>query len=217
MKKVFSQFLLKGAVVGIIIFILPLWVLISALILITSGWPIIFAQKRVGINGKVFTLYKFRTMAKGAHKLQKHYSNQNQADGPVFKIYDDPRFTKVGKFLSHTGLDELPQLYNILRGDIAIIGPRPLPVTEAKKLKSWQRERQVITPGIISPWILDGYHSRSFNEWMRSDLDYIKNRSLSYDVYLFLRSTFLIIKLLIKETSALFFTLINKATHQKHG
>lgn len=204
MKKMLSQLILHALIIVIFIIVIPLLLLISLIIITFNGWPVIYAQKRIGKNERVFTLYKFRTMIKGAHKLQSRYSRQNQADGPVFKIYDDPRFTRIGKFLSHTGLDELPQLYNILLGDIAMIGPRPLPVVEAQKLKSWQRKRHTIKPGIISPWVLNGYHSKSFTEWMQSDLEYINHKSLSYDIGIAIRSVWLMIQLMLKETRKLF-------------
>jgi len=178
----------------------PMIIGIGLIVWLTSGFPVIFRQKRVGKNGKPFTMYKFRTMVVGAEKLKIKYSIYNEASGPAFKIRDDPRFTGVGKFLSHTGLDELPQLYNVLAGDMALFGPRPLPVAEEKKLKPWQRKRENIFPGIISPWILDGYHKNSFDAWMKSDISYIQNKSFSYDTGLFFQSfTFL---------SKLFFTTV---------
>ncbi|MCX8009369.1 MAG: sugar transferase [Patescibacteria group bacterium] len=106
------------------------------------------------------------------HLSKKH----NEADGPVFKIHNDPRLTKFGAFLYHTGLDEIPQLFNVLFGTMAIIGPRPLPVEEARKLKPWQKQRECVLPGIISPWILDGYHKNTFNEWMESNIEYTQKQ-----------------------------------------
>mgnify|MGYP001606226757 CR=1 FL=1 len=130
---------------------LPVQAATAVVILCSVGWPVIFAQQRVGKNGKRFMMYKFRTMVNGADMQQKLYQRQNESVGPVFKIHNDPRFTLIGKILSHTGFDELPQLFNVLRGDMALIGPRPLPVSEAKKLKPWMHARQQIRPGIISP------------------------------------------------------------------
>lgn len=178
---------------------LPVQLMIGISIYLTSGSPIIYRQKRIGRGNKEFTLYKFRTMVPNAEKLKFQYLAHNEAKGPIFKIHNDPRFTPVGKFLSHTGLDELPQLYNILRGDMSFIGPRPLPVQEAAKLKPWQKNRHDIKPGIISPWVLDGYHSKTFDEWMKSDIEYIKNKSILYDISLSIRTMILIIKLLLRE------------------
>jgi lipopolysaccharide/colanic/teichoic acid biosynthesis glycosyltransferase len=131
---------------------LPIQALIFICILLTSGPPVLFLQRRMGKNKKTFVLYKFRTMMVGSENKQKEYRPLNEANGPVFKIRNDPRYTPFGKFLSHTGLDELPQLFNILHGDMALFGPRPLPVYEAKRLLLWQQQRHSIQPGIISPW-----------------------------------------------------------------
>lgn len=178
---------------------LPIQLVISVCVLLTSGFPILFLQKRTGKNGKTFTLYKFRTMIVGSEHEQQRYARLNEANGPVFKIRNDPRYTIFGRFLSHTGLDELPQLINIIDGDMALFGPRPLPVYEAKKLLPWQRERHTIKPGILSPWVLDGYHKKRFDDWMRSDLTYVRNKSFVYDLKLFVRSVFFMLRLLYQE------------------
>lgn len=177
----------------------PILFVVAVIIVITTGFPVLFRQKRIGKNGKPFIMHKFRTMRLGAEKEQATLSNRNQANGPVFKIKDDPRFTKVGKFLAHTGLDELPQLYNVLAGDMALIGPRPLPVEEAGKLKSWQKERQNIKPGIISPWILEGYHKQTFDAWMKSDIAYSKKKSFAYDLVLTGRTLVFMAGLFVRE------------------
>ena len=165
----------------------PISVFIGLVIVLSCGFPVIFRQQRTGKDGKPFVMYKFRTMISGAETMQKKLQHLNKAHGPVFKMYNDPRYTCFGKFLAHTGLDELPQLYNILRGDMALLGPRPLPVAEAAKLSSWQKAREHIKPGIFSPWILEGYHQTTFNSWMRSDIAYIKKKSFWYDLRLFFR------------------------------
>jgi len=173
---------------GIICFVTPLVIVISVVIFLLSGFPVIFSQKRVGVDGNIFTMYKFRTMRNGAERQQKKLRTKNEAAAPAFKIRNDPRFTPIGRWLSHTGLDELPQLFNVLIGDMALIGPRPLPVYEAEKLKPWQQKRHSIKPGIISPWILDGYHKKTFDEWMKSDLAYVQTKSFSGDIRIFARS-----------------------------
>ncbi len=180
---------------------MPIIVIIALAIGMSSGLPVFYRQKRVGENRKSFTMYKFRTMVKGAEALQKKYARQNEANGPVFKISDDPRFTRLGKFLSHTGLDELPQLINVIRGEMALFGPRPLPVSEAKHLKPWMQRRHDIKPGIISPWIFEGYHSRPFDEWMKSDIAYAKNKSLWYDLGLSGKAVVFVMRLFIREIS----------------
>jgi len=120
---------------------LPLQLIIALLLVILSGWPILFFQKRVGKDGKIFIMYKFRTMNVGSEEQQKKLQKLNEADGPAFKIHDDPRFTKIGKFLAHTALDELPQLINVIKGEMSFVGPRPLPVEEAKKVpKKYEKE-----------------------------------------------------------------------------
>lgn len=183
-------------IVCVFIISLPILLAIAVLVGIFSGFPIIFSQKRTGLNGIPFTMYKFRTMIIGAEKLQTKYKKLNIAGGPAFKIPDDPRFTKFGKILSHTGLDELPQLYNVLIGEMALFGPRPLPIPEAAKLNSWQKVRQKIKPGIISPWILNGYHKNTFENWMKSDIEYVKNKSLETDVQLFGRTVIYMARLI---------------------
>ena len=186
-------------IVLLFILTLPVQLLIGFLICLVTGLPIFYLQARIGLRGKRFTLIKFRTMEVGADVLQKKYQHMNTASGPAFKIHDDPRFTPIGRFLSHTGLDELPQLYNVLRGEMALIGPRPLPVSEAKLLKPWMRKRQDVLPGIISPWILDGYHKRTFTQWMKSDIEYIREKRFITDVRLALRAAYFILRLLSKE------------------
>lgn len=138
-------------------------------------------------------------MRRGAEKEQKTLVPQNEANGPVFKIFNDPRHTVIGKILAHTGLDELPQLYNVLRGDMALFGPRPLPVSEEAKLKVWQKKRHAIKPGIISPWVLNGYHTQPFDVWIKSDIAYIKAKNWSYDAKLALRTLKLLIRLIKRE------------------
>jgi len=139
-------------------------------------------------------------MRRGAESEQKLLRRRNEATGPVFKIHNDPRFTVIGKFLSHTGLDELPQLWNVLKGEMAIVGPRPLPVFEVKHLTEWQKKRHDIKPGIISPWIVEGYHRNTFDTWMKSDLAYIQKKSFWYDLGLFYRAVGLFVTLLSCET-----------------
>ena len=178
---------------------LPLCLVICLAIVCVSGFPIFFLQKRIGYKGKVFTMYKFRTMNIDSEKLQAKYKTKNEANGPVFKIYNDPRFTGVGKFLSHTGLDELPQLWNILLGNMALFGPRPLPVSESRKLLEWQKKRYEVKPGIISPWVLQGYHRQTFDEWMKNDCQYVQKKNMWYDAKLFFASCVFMLKLLFRE------------------
>ncbi|MCH7730066.1 sugar transferase [Patescibacteria group bacterium] len=172
----------------------PILIVISIMIKLTSKGPVFFTQKRVGKDGRVFTFIKFRTMVLGAERLKWRYRHLNEADGPVFKIKDDPRFTNVGKFLARTGLDELPQLINVLKGDMSLVGPRPLPVPEAKKLTPSQKERELVKPGITSNWVVKGAHNLSFDEWMRLDIDYVENGSLFVDLKVLVLTATLILK-----------------------
>lgn len=183
----------------LVVIALPIIGVVAILIALFDGFPVLYRQRRIGLDGKPFTMYKFRTMVRGAEKLRKTYARMNEADGPVFKIRDDPRFTGFGKFLSHTGLDELPQIINVMRGEMALIGPRPLPIAEAARLAPWMHKRHAIKPGIISPWIFEGYHSRPFDEWMESDIRYTKEKSLWYDFLLFGRSVDFVGKLFVRE------------------
>lgn len=190
--------------VVLIILLLPVYLILSVLIYLFSGWPVFYVQKRVGLEGRVFKIYKFRTMVNGAEVKQKDLRKINEVDGPVFKIRNDPRLTGIGKFLSHSGLDELPQFFNVLKGDMNLIGPRPLPVSEAEKIgKKYKSKREKVRPGILSPWILNGYHRLPFDEWMKSDISYIKKKSLIYDLRISFRSIFFFFRLIletIKET-----------------
>lgn len=139
-------------------------------------------------------------MVKEAEKLKDKYRHLNEVDGPVFKIKNDPRFTRVGKFLSHTGLDELPQLINILKEEMSFVGPRPLPVDEEAKITPKQGTlRQSVRPGLVSSWLTKGAHDLTFAQWIQSDCDDIKNSSLKYDLRILFTSIFLDYKLVIRE------------------
>ncbi|MBU1089063.1 sugar transferase [Patescibacteria group bacterium] len=191
---------IRWLILLLIVLLLPFFLFLSLLIIVFSGWPIFFVQKRMGKDGKVFKIYKFRTMRKGSEKEKKKYLKLNEVDWPVFKIRNDPRFTRIGKFLSHTGLDELPQLVNVLKGEMAIVGPRPLPVDEEKEIAGVYREaRRSVLPGIISSWILSGYHLMSFDSWMKLDMEYVKKKSFVGDVVLLIRGVGLLVRLLWRE------------------
>lgn len=147
-------------------------------------------------------MFKLRTMRLGADKEKDKYLNLNEADGPVFKIKDDPRFTKVGKIFAHTGIDELPQLINVLRGEMSLVGPRPLPVEEEKKIPpSWRETRRSVKPGIISSWAVGGAHRLRFNQWMELDIKDIRNKSLIYDAIIIVKG----LRLLIANVSNIVF------------
>ena len=181
--------------VFVLLISLPLMAVIALLGKLTSKGPVIFEQKRVGKNGEVFIMYKLRTMYVGAEKDRKKYKKLNESDGPVFKIKDDPRFVGIGRFLARTGLDELPQIINILKGEMSFVGPRPLPVYEYEKLKPWQKKRQQVLPGVTSSWVINGKHKISFDKWMKSDLEYVKNKSFIGDLRIVWKTIVLIVRL----------------------
>ena len=185
------------ALVGIIL-LSPLILFLSVLIKLTSKGPVFFKQKRVGKDGKVFTLIKFRTMRLGAEREQRHLQFVNEADGPVFKIFNDPRYTKFGKILARTGFDELPQLINVLRGEMSLVGPRPLPVYEAKKLSKSQKVRELVKPGITSSWIVSGAHNLKFREWMELDRKYVENASFTEDVSILFKTVKMVFSLVLR-------------------
>ena len=172
-----------------IILLLPLFLIISILIKQTSSGPVVFKQTRVGLRGRLFNLYKFRTMVLDAENLKKELEAENEADGPVFKIKDDPRITRIGKFLRKSGLDELPQLFNILKGEMSLIGPRPPIPEETKSYKRWQLRRLSVKPGLSCFWqIKPDRNNIKFEKWMELDLAYIDNWSLRLDFIILLKT-----------------------------
>lgn len=169
----------------VIILWMPIFILIGLTIKLTSKGPIIFKQKRVGLHGREFYIYKFRTMLVNAEQMQAAIMHQNEASGPVFKIKNDPRITKVGKLLRKTSLDELPQFFNVLKGDMSLVGPRPPIMNEVNQYKAWQLRRLSMRPGITCTWqIMPRRNSISFEDWMKLDLQYIDNWSLQQDFLL---------------------------------
>jgi exopolysaccharide biosynthesis polyprenyl glycosylphosphotransferase len=180
-------------------FILVIWspilFLIALIIKMTSSGPVFFKQKRVGLRGRTFYMYKFRTMVVNAEELKQGLMQLNEADGPVFKIKNDPRVTKIGKFLRKTGLDELPQFINVLIGDMSLVGPRPPVPEEVKQYERWQLRRLSIKPGITCTWqIKPNRNDISFEDWMKMDLQYIDNWSNKLDLMLFFKTIRTIIK-----------------------
>lgn len=172
-----------------IICLSPVLLVIAILIKMTSPGPIVFKQARVGLRGRQFSLFKFRTMIINAEKLKKDLEAENQMDGPVFKIKDDPRVTSIGKILRKTGLDELPQLFNILKGEMSLIGPRPPLPSETQQYKRWQLRRLSVKPGLSCFWqIKPDRNNIKFEKWMELDLAYIDNWSLRLDFIILLKT-----------------------------
>ncbi len=160
----------------------PLLLIISFLIKVTSKGPVFFRQERIGFHRRSFNMLKFRTMVKGAEGLIKDLEHLNQADGPAFKIYNDPRITAIGKWLRKTSLDELPQLINVLKGDMSLVGPRPLPVRDVNGIiETWQKRRFSMRPGLTCLWQIGERNNMPFTDWMKLDLEYIDNWSIRLD------------------------------------
>jgi len=173
----------------VVVALAPLYIFIALLIKTASKGPIFFKQVRVGLRGREFVLYKFRTMVDNAEALKEDLYRFNEMDGPTFKMTDDPRITKVGKFLRKTGLDELPQFFNILLGDMSIVGPRPPVPEEVKNYERWQLRRLSMKPGITCSWqISENRNDISFDDWMRMDMEYIDNWSLKLDFVIILKT-----------------------------
>jgi exopolysaccharide biosynthesis polyprenyl glycosylphosphotransferase len=174
---------------GIILVFFPLFIIIAILIKSTSEGPIIFKQERVGLRGRKFYIYKFRTMIKDAAEHQKELEQFNEADGCAFKIKNDKRITKIGKILRKYGLDEFPQLYNVLKGDMSLIGPRPPLPSEVAKYERWYLKRLCIKPGITCTWqVIPNRNTVLFDKWMKMDIQYIDSWSLKKDLFLVLKT-----------------------------
>jgi exopolysaccharide biosynthesis polyprenyl glycosylphosphotransferase len=178
-----------GALLALILLSLPL-VLFSILVRLSSPGPIFFRQQRSGLNGKPFVLYKFRTMVTNAEQLKVELEAMNEMSGPVFKLSNDPRITKLGKFLRKFSIDEWPQFYNVLRGEMSLVGPRPLPVDEVKRFNDLAHRRRLsVKPGLTCLWQISGRNNvKEFKDWVRLDLEYIDNWSLWLDFKILLRT-----------------------------
>jgi exopolysaccharide biosynthesis polyprenyl glycosylphosphotransferase len=176
-----------------LIFFSPLMLIVSLLIKLTSKGPVFFKQMRYGLNGRRFTLFKFRSMTVDAEDRQNELMNLNEMDGPVFKIRNDPRVTKLGYFLRRTSIDELPQFINVLKGDMSIVGPRPPLLNEVDKYEIWQRRRLSLKPGITCIWQVSGRNKISFDRWMQMDIQYIDNWSLWLDMKILFKTFFVVL------------------------
>jgi exopolysaccharide biosynthesis polyprenyl glycosylphosphotransferase len=168
--------------------LIPLFVVVMVLIKVTSRGPVFFKQERCGVNGRKFHMLKFRSMVVDAEALKEKLARQNEQTGPVFKMTNDPRGTRVGRFIRKYSIDELPQLINVLRGDMSIVGPRPPLPAEVEKYKAWQRRRLSVRPGLTCIWQVSGRNQITFEKWMYLDLQYIDNWSLASDFNLIFRT-----------------------------
>jgi exopolysaccharide biosynthesis polyprenyl glycosylphosphotransferase len=160
----------------------PFLLLVSALIKLTSPGPVFYLQKRVGLNGRRFVLFKFRSMYKGSHEKLSELAEQNEMKGPIFKMKKDPRVTPLGRILRKLSIDELPQLFNVFLGQMSLVGPRPPIAKEVAQYEPWQRRRLSMRPGITCIWQTSGRNKIGFDEWMKLDLQYIDNWSLALDL-----------------------------------
>jgi len=182
-----------GAAIGMVL-LLPLLVVVAVAIKITSPGPILFRQQREGRGGKCFTMYKFRSMVVDAEARKRELLVLNEQDGPAFKIGNDPRVTALGRFLRSTSIDELPQLWNVLKGEMSLVGPRPLPCEESEACMGWYRRRLEVTPGLTCIWQVKGRSRVSFADWVRMDVRYIHSRSLMYDLKLLAQTVFVVLR-----------------------
>lgn len=166
----------------------PILLIVAILIKLESKGPAIFSQSRIGLNGKEFKMYKFRSMVQNAEELKEKLAKQNEMSGPMFKIKNDPRVTKVGKFIRKTSIDELPQLLNILKGDMTLVGPRPSLPREVEKFESWMLKRLEVKPGLTCYWQVSGRNNIDFYEWMKLDLKYVNDMNFWLDIKLIFKT-----------------------------
>jgi exopolysaccharide biosynthesis polyprenyl glycosylphosphotransferase len=170
----------------LLVLMLPLLVVVSLLIRMSSRGPVVFRQVRSGFHGRAFQMYKFRTMVADAEQRRNEVLHLNEMDGPVFKATDDPRRTWLGRIMRRYSVDELPQLVNVIKGEMSLVGPRPLPLYEASRIKGVQRRRLAMRPGLSGFWQTRGRSTVDFDEWMRMDLEYVDRWSLALDVRILL-------------------------------
>lgn len=170
-----------ASVIGLILCI-PIFLVVGVAVKMEDpGGPIFYHQPRIGKNGREFTFYKIRSMYTNADEIKSTLMDKNEMDGPVFKIKNDPRVTKVGRFIRKTSIDELPQLWNVLKGDMSLVGPRPLPTKEELACNTYQRQREMVIPGLTCFWQISGRNDIMFDDWIEMDLKYIREQSLKTD------------------------------------
>ena len=183
--KRIADFVMAAAMVVILS---PVFLVLSIFIKMSDGGPVFFRQTRCGLGGRKFTLYKFRSMVVGADRLRAELESLNEKDGPIFKIKNDPRCTRVGRMMRKLSMDELPQLFNVLKGDMSFVGPRPPIPEEVEKYEPWQRRRLRMQPGLTCLWALEGRSHLNFQRWMELDLEYIDHWSPGLDWKIILKT-----------------------------
>ena len=180
-----------GAGLGLIL-LSPIIAVVAWAVKVTSKGPVFFSQKRVGKNGELFEMYKFRSMVVNAEELKENLEEQNEMSGPMFKIKDDPRVTKVGKFIRKTSIDELPQLWNVLKGDMSLVGPRPSLPKEVEQFDNWMFKRLTVRPGLTCYWQVSGRNNIDFEDWMKLDIKYVEERNIWIDIKLIFKTVFVL-------------------------
>lgn len=176
-----------ASTLGLII-LSPILLVVAILIKLESRGPAIFSQKRIGLNKKEFKMYKFRSMVQNAEELKEKLAKENEMSGPMFKMKNDPRVTKVGRFIRKTSIDELPQLINVLKGEMSLVGPRPSLPKEVSKFEPWMLKRLSVKPGLTCYWQVSGRNNIDFEDWMKLDLQYVNDRSFWLDLKLILKT-----------------------------
>ena len=170
----------------------PILLIIAIAIKMDSKGPIFFKQDRVGKDERIFSMYKFRSMVVNAEELKKSLEKENEMSGPMFKIKKDPRITRVGRFIRKTSIDELPQLINVLKGDMSLVGPRPSLPKEVEAFEPWMKERLTVLPGLTCIWQVSGRNNIPFKEWMELDIKYVRERSYLLDLKLIFKTFFVL-------------------------
>lgn len=179
------------SLIGMIVLI-PVFIITAIAIKLDSKGKVIFAQERVGYKGNKFKMYKFRSMVSDAEELKSKLLDKNEMSGPMFKMKEDPRVTKVGRFIRRTSIDELPQIFNVIKGEMSLVGPRPSLPNEVEQFEPWMMERLSVKPGLTCYWQVSGRNDIDFRSWMELDIKYVKERSLYIDCKLIFK-TFLLL------------------------
>ncbi|AGK95871.1 sugar transferase [Clostridium pasteurianum] len=188
LKRIIDIF---GSLVGIIL-LSPVFIIITIAIKIDSKGPVIFSQYRVGKNDKLFKMYKFRSMVPDAEKLLIKLKDKNEMSGPMFKMKEDPRITRIGKFIRRTSIDELPQLFNILKGHMSFVGPRPNLPREVANFSNYHKLKLLAKPGLTCYWQVMGRNEIDFEDWMKLDIKYIEERNTWVDIKLIIKTFFVL-------------------------
>ena len=170
----------------------PILLITAIAIKMDSKGPIFFKQDRVVKDERIFSMYKFRSMVVNAEELKKSLEKENEMSGPMFKIKKDPRITRVGRFIRKTSIDELPQLINVLKGDMSLVGPRPSLPKEVEAFEPWMKERLTVLPGLTCIWQVSGRNNIPFKEWMELDIKYVRERSYLLDLKLIFKTFFVL-------------------------